>query len=150
MDDMQRKIQEAFNRKLEQTLFGVYLPEQSKLIDTTVSNAAPIENVLTADKLFATIKELEAKDPMLKRGIKRDWLCVINPRIYAALVETDMYKDYISSSWHGIGNISGFMRRQTHIIPAAPDDIMYGPEAIVRQMYPDYFRKHDEYLRTGK
>lgn len=85
---------------------------------------------------------LYASDPLLKRGIGRDWLCIIHPRLERHLIELAGEMPWTIKHSNPSVRLDAIMRRQTHVIDGAPHDrIEYMTEEQAYKLYPAYFAK---------
>lgn len=139
-DEIAKKAHEHI---MQQALMPVALTDQG-LTSITNRPANPSPS-LTAEHLNAMLKDLDRKDPMVQRGIQRDWVCILNPDvereirglIARGLIHTPPYWE---SSMQDLSQVMG---RRTHVIPGAHQNIMYMDEKIARWLYRDYFAEYD-------
>ncbi len=82
---------------------------------------------MNKDFLYQIIQKMrdhEKNDPLLKRGIEKDWVCVLHPQLYHLLMDhfrAQKIEDQLGMLSHmfSIEQVTG---RKTYIEPAAPND----------------------------
>lgn len=115
---------------------------------TTASNEP--REPMSKESLVSVLKQLEesirAADPLLQRGIPRDYVCVVNPALVPALkAEFDQLPPAVGampSSWLALNWLSTLTGRKTWQIPDAPRDrVEYMSELEMYRRYTDYFKR---------
>ena len=78
------------------------------------------------EHLKKTQSEFDAKDPLLQRGIEKDWVCVVHPAIEYKLRQkaVELYGDTPHMIMFGIDRMTG---RKTYVEPSAPMKLEYMP-----------------------
>jgi hypothetical protein len=118
-------------------------------------------NELTLETLNDAIRLLK-EDPLLKRGIQQDWVCVIHPLIEQKLKEEFKLRQPEQPPfgaqppvWLVYDQLRQYTGRKTYVIDAAPQDrVEYMSEETMRSKYNDWFlvmdrlRKHNKKLRA--
>jgi hypothetical protein len=95
------------------------------------------------DALKAIHAKMQAQDPLLKRGIERDWVCVMHPEM-ADWVMRQATDTLPSDVWRGMTSVTG---RKTFIIESAPRGVVeYMPEPVMKDRYAAYFKWQAEVL----
>lgn len=85
--------------------------------------------------ITAAIEELTTNDPLLQRGIKRDWVCVINPALVRPILELEKTLTKFPS-----GSLNYITGRETHILNSAPtNEVQYMPREEMYGRYADEF-----------
>lgn len=98
-----------------------------------------VQEPLTIDRLKSTMANLP-KDPLLEKGIEKDWVCVINPALVSAIKQ--LLKDtppahYVSPLYE----LDYVMGRRVFIINEAPRNVEYMPELTMRMKYAEHFQR---------
>jgi hypothetical protein len=88
------------------------------------------------EKGISKMSEEEKKptegDPLLKRGIGKDWVCVIPPQLVQNVLElANNTPEIISAELKAMMGIHYTTGRKTHVLPTLTDEIEYlSPEAF--------------------
>lgn len=86
---------------------------------------------------------MAANDPLLKRGIERDWVCVLHPEM-ADWMMRELERELPPSAWRDMTSVTG---RKTYIIEDAPRGVVeYMPEPVMKERYAAYFKWQAEFL----
>jgi hypothetical protein len=128
-----RAIGESMTRHTDNALIHPLLPAST----LPTSNLATSSTKATMD--INTLKEAMTrmpKDPLLEKGVARDWVCVVNYRTHAALEE---YARKQPSMWGQSMSVDALVGRRTVIVPAAEDGLSYMPELEMYRRYAEYF-----------
>lgn len=110
-----------------------------------VWNKPTPQPALTYEHLNELRKALDAKDPLLQKGIQRDWLCILSPtmeRLLRTLIQQGLIT--LPPRWEEFRLMDELMGRPTHVIEGAHDGIVYMDERVARWAYPAYFARLDE------
>lgn len=96
------------------------------------------------ESLRRKIKAIQAEDPLLKRGIQADWVCVIHPALIPVLREVvGMTETKLTADpFQHLEMLTG---RKTYVMNSAP-------QASMEYMSPEVFQRlyHDELLRQSE
>lgn len=138
LDDqaVMRAIGESMSRHIDNALIHPLLPS-SNLSASNLPTSTFASTPATMD--INTLKEAMArmpKDPLLEKGVERDWICVVNYRTHAALEE---YARNQPSMWGQSMSVSALTGRRTEIVPVAEDGLLYMPEIEMYRRYKEYF-----------
>ena len=100
--------------------------------------------------LVEMVRDLRERDPLLKRGIERDWVCVINPALVNNIIEYYKHNPMpFASVPISMGNLHIFMGRRVFIIEDAPiTTIEYMPEEAMYNKYHEHFKRVEEWLKS--
>jgi hypothetical protein len=129
-----RAIGESMTQHIDNALIHPLLPTST----VPASNIATSSAKTTMD--LDTLKEAMArmpKDPLLEKGVGRDWVCVVNHRTHAALEEYARKQPPIM--WGQSMSVDTLVGRRTWVVPAAEDGVSYMPELEMYRRYADYF-----------
>lgn len=92
--------------------------------------------------LLKKAKEIHARDPLLQRGIEKDWVCVVSPSMVYDL--TALAPEWVSHNSEDM-KLRQVTGRKTFILNDAPSgSIEYMPESEMRRRYRDeLFRTYE-------
>lgn len=101
-------------------------------------------NGLTATILTDMLQALESRDPLLQRGIDKDWVCVIHPQTAQALTRNSVEPT-------GTGQLSQMTGRETYIIDDAPQTaVEFMPRLTMYIRYARWFAAEAELAAQRK
>lgn len=95
---------------------------------------------LTSDLLKRMMEGLP-KDPLLEKGIGKDWVCVINPALVSAIKEEA--KKFPQQFMTPLNELDVVMGRRVFIINEAPRTIEYMDELTMRVKYQEHFKNEN-------
>lgn len=128
----------AMNRSLDRITSGLFLwgnrPQDEN--PSTISTE-PSQTPLTSEILRNALRDLNNADPLLQKGIQKDWVCVINPALVSHINE--LYKTYKPTHITSLNKLDYVMGRRVFIINEASLNIEYMTELMMRLKYPEHF-----------
>jgi len=97
---------------------------------------------LTLDTIKKMLEQMNKPDALEEKGIPKDWVCVLHPRLEYALKDHYKLNDLPPNSMIGFlyNSVQHITGRKTFIISSAPQDkVEYMPELTMHIKYADYF-----------
>jgi hypothetical protein len=83
---------------------------------------------------------LTKNDPLLNKGVQKDWVCVVHPRLVQPILDT--YSEV--SPFPPYDRLSYALGRRVYVFDTAPDDrIEYMSEFTLRAKYPKEMAEND-------
>lgn len=128
---VRRSINERMARHINDALILPIAP----VSNVPASNIPSTPTTLTAD-VFKEMMNRLPKDPLLEKGIERDWVCVVNYRTHATIEE---YARTQPTMWGQSMSVDSLTGRRTKIVPVAENGLLYMPELEMYRRYADYF-----------
>lgn len=96
------------------------------------------------DRLRKMVDALNKQDPLVQRGIGRDWYCVINPATEHVIKTDGKLFAQVPAYVQPLFKLDYIMGRRVLITSRAPMNIEYMDEATAHLRYPECFEKPDE------
>lgn len=142
-DDKDKRWAEALKRSLDKTtrdqlLYGNWVQGETVSTVSTQPNQS-----MTIEHLREAIEDLKKGDALQQKGIGKDWVCVINPKLEQPIKE--LSKQYIKVPTYVMAGfeLNYIMGRRTFIINEAPLNVEYMDEKTARFKYPSHFEETD-------
>lgn len=134
---------QIFNRSLDRITSGIFLwGNQPQDENPSTFPAESSQTPLTAETLSSALRDLKNADPLLQKGVQKDWVCVLNPALVSHIKE--LYKTYQPKHFTPFNELDYIMGRPVYIINEASLNIEYMDYFTMRFKYQAHFERENE------